>query len=111
MALGLHPRGSRRRACSTAPYGAWSTSSWVQPKRHMTLSLPRPEPNSILDPALLGSRLALGHTCEYQSQSAIWHLNYSQEKASQAPRVPTWFFHSNNSFLKLLMMIIIFMLL
>ena len=57
---------------------------WCYPSTTWRLVCPLPRPNSILGLALSGPKLALGHACECPSQTATWHLDYSQEEAAQA---------------------------
>jgi hypothetical protein len=65
------------------------------PKRHTALEQPScrhgsalctwPRPNAILGPPMPSPRLVLGHAWQRPRQSATWRLDFSVEKAGQAP--------------------------
>jgi len=83
VVLRLHPR--ERKVSPTRRLGGL-------PVGMQCLVSPRPRPNAILGPALPGPGLAVGHAWQCSHQSATWRLDCSTEEASQAPRVPIWFF-------------------
>jgi hypothetical protein len=101
VALGLHPRGSRWRARSTAPHGAWFAAARTQFYFGSCLARPKASVGPCLWVPMPKHHLAFGPQPRGSRPNTTWHLSCLPLGGNPcATCTNVVFFHSNSSFLK-----------